>query len=959
VKQKLKLIAIALAALLLSSYAAAYLIAGTEAFRRRLESELSARSGYTIKIKRIQPTVWLSFVISGVVVSRGDAVLFEGQSISASFWPHDLYYRRVRRLAFERPVVHLALQELFRLRPAGKPSSDFSIDTLKIEKGELLLDTGRGVIRLNDLSADTSSLRVGGKDALELRAELPALGATAVVSIFGAPAERYAKMTVHQHDQRAGRSVTEPHLVFSGGVKLVSKADGAYEAAVNGNMYELLWGGAKINTVLQAHVDIGSRFDTALLSLLVYTDRFPIELVPALPPVESVSVTARLEAEYSHAANTATLKKIDIGSSLGTIAGGGTISFAESPARLSASLTLSDAFFEGLKPLLGGVLAAPHYKGKLAAKVSLSGPFNTPDIAGTAWSFDGSARGEQLSVGSFSFKVPFHWNGSLEAKKSEFRATDVTFGAKAEPNFKIGQAKIAGDIVKQRQLPLSIAAGFEIVDGGFSTPDQTKIGEHLTARGRLTCSDCAGDAGFHIEAQTEKLELLWNKFFGDFKSRKPRVRIDGRYRKTAGTLDLSRMTVALEAIGRVDVTGSIDKLSADPTFALDIKSDDFRPGGFYEFFIRDAFKAAYPGLEEVALGGKSDLALRARGTRERFSIEGKLQLQQGVVQERYGRWHAGPLNLDLPLMLSYPAAAQAIVATAAPVGRLSVGEIKSATVAIPQISTPVTLWNNALSFPEPIRLSLFGGRGIMSGLAWKDIVAAPADLSFSLELDDLKLDQITNALGWHRFGGTLSGSIPRVRWVEQALRGDGTMTLGVFGGRAEIRGLEINKPFSALRAIRLNTRLDALDLEQASSTFEFGHISGAVSGTIDGLVLTHGQPEEFRADIYTVDKPGVSRWISVEALNKITVVSSGNDAGSLYGGLARLFDFYRYSKLGFKATLKNDTLTLRGIESKDGSEYLVVGTLLPPTVNIVSHTQEISFNDLLARLERVKDSGKK
>lgn len=955
----MKLVAIVLAVLLLSFYAAIYLIAGTESFRRRLESELSARTGYAIKIETLRATPWLGFIVSGVVVSRGGAVLFEGKRISASFFPHDLYFRRIRRLALERPVVHVPLQELFRLRPAGKSSFDFSIDTLKIEKGELLLDTGRGVIRLDELSADTSTLRLGGKDGLQLRAELPALGAAAVVSILGGPAERYVKVTLHQNEKSTGRTVSEANLVFSGDVKLISKADGAYEAAVTGSMYGLRWDSTMINAALQAHADIGSQFDTVRLSAIVDTDRFPTGLVPALGSLESGPATANLEAEYSHTANALTLKRIDIASSLGTITGGGTLSFAESPARLSTSLTLSEALFEGLKPLFGGVLAMPHYNGKLAAKVSLSGPYNAPEIAGTAWSSDGSAHSEPLSIGSFSFKVPFRWNGSFEAKKGEFRATDITFGSQSETNFKIASTQLTADIVKHPQQPLAISSGFDLAGGGFSTPDQTKIGEHWTAKGRLACSDCAGDAAFQVEAQTESLELLWNKFFGDFKARKPAVRIDGRYRKTAGALDLSRMTVALESIGRIDLTGSIERLFTDPLFTLVIKSDDFRPGGFYDFFIRDAFKAAYPALEATALTGKSVLALRARGTRELFTAEGRLRLEQAMIQERSGRWHAGPINLDLPLRLGYPAAPKTTGTAAPPVGRLSIAEIKSATVAIPQISALAILWNNALSFPEPIRASLFGGHAVITGLAWKDIVATPADLSFSLDLNDLKLDEVTNALGWHRFGGTLSGSIPRVRSAGGALGGDGTMTLGLFGGRAEVRGLEIEKPFSALRVVRLNARLDALDLEQASTTFEFGHISGAVSGTIDGLVLAQGQPEEFRAEIYTVDKPGVSRWISVEALNKITVVSSGNDAGSLYGGLASLFDFYRYSKLGFKASLKNDTLTLRGIESKDGREYLVVGTLLPPTVNIVSHTQEISFSELLARLQRVKNSGKK
>ncbi len=96
----------------------------------------------------------------------------------------------------------------------------------------------------------------------------------------------------------------------------------------------------------------------------------------------------------------------------------------------------------------------------------------------------------------------------------------------------------------------------------------------------------------------------------------------------------------------------------------------------------------------------------------------------------------------------------------------------------------------------------------------------------------------------------------------------------------------------------------------------------------------------------------------MEALNKITVLSSGENAGSLYGSLAGVFDSFRYSKLGFKADLKNDRLTLRGVETRGDQEFLVVGSFLPPTVNIISHTQVIAFSELLRRLQSIKSDSK-
>jgi len=75
-------------------------------------------------------------------------------------------------------------------------------------------------------------------------------------------------------------------------------------------------------------------------------------------------------------------------------------------------------------------------------------------------------------------------------------------------------------------------------------------------------------------------------------------------------------------------------------------------------------------------------------------------------------------------------------------------------------------------------------------------------------------------------------------------------------------------------------------------------------------------------------------------------------------GLQLFFENFRYGKMGFKAMLRNDKLILRGVESKDNQEFLVVGSMLPPAMNIVSHTQEISFSELIWRLERVKKSDK-
>jgi hypothetical protein len=316
------------------------------------------------------------------------------------------------------------------------------------------------------------------------------------------------------------------------------------------------------------------------------------------------------------------------------------------------------------------------------------------------------------------------------------------------------------------------------------------------------------------------------------------------------------------------------------------------------------------------------------------------------------------MNLTLPFRVYRPGVIREAVPASVPAGTLTVESLRFGAESVAQFKTPVALWNNALRFDQPIRLSIYGGTLEIRNLAWIDLIGDPTTFSLSMEAKDLQLRPLTEALGWYPFGGTLSSSIPKAAMTGNVLRSEGQIQIELFGGHVQVSKTEIENPFSSLPAIKLDARFQDIDLEQASEIFAFGHISGILEGTISDLIIANGQPSQMRADIRTVARPGISQWISVEALDKITVLSSGADGSSVYGGIAGFIDEFRYSKMGFKALLKNDRLTLHGIESSDGKEFLVVGSLLPPTVNVISHTQEIAFSDLLKRLQQIQKSDK-
>ncbi|MBI4524777.1 MAG: hypothetical protein HY695_13320 [Deltaproteobacteria bacterium] len=941
-------------------YGALHSVARSESFRSRIQSTLSEKTGYDVRIDRIRLTPWLAWVASGVFVSRNEQVLFAGRRVVCFFLPLDLLYGRIHRLSLENPVFRLSLEDVFK--NGGKTSPKLAIGGLNIEDGEFVLQTGYGApIALRAIFLSARNVNLGGQTGLKLRAYLPGLNGHAAVEISGGPEEKQMEIRLDQRVDKPAAGLSRKPLqektVLQGRFRLGINEKSNYEVRGSATASEFRLGQEEINGQLSSVIEIDPKIENALLSLNLSAAHFPIKLLfPefSLPPSP---VTATLRGRYSASQREFTFQEVRLTSDLGMVEGGGRFALANKPPALAATIRVRNVALDSLKSIVPKALDRFSYSGKIAADLDVTGSAGDPVVTGTVWSDRIKLEGGELMVSDLSLKLPIRWTrSSFHAKAARVQGRDVTWGRKGAVQWKVAEAILAGDAIKEGLEPLQAGADFSVKGARFSNREGSKVGENLAAKGRLSYHDRNGEASFAGNAQIERLELLWNKFFGDFAQEKPSVEFEGSYQRKANRLNIGRSLISLASIGRLGIRGSVDHILAGPAFNLDIRTDDLRHAGFYDFFVRDTFKMTYPILGQIGMAGKTRMDARVQGTIDAFAVRGRLRVEQSEIRERSGRWRVGPMTLDLPLEIRFPEAAK-VTGESPLLGTLLVQEVKTASTAVPEVRAGLSLWNNSLRFPKPIRISLFGGTCVVEDLAWKDVIAAPKDVSFSLKLDGLRLADLTQSFGWHRFGGTLSGSIPKVHWAGDSLRSDGVITLDVFGGQITIQGMTVEKPFLPVRAIGMNARLENLDLAQASETFEFGRISGVLAGSIEGLVISHGQPAQFKADIRSVDRPGVSQWISVEALNKITVLSSGNEAGFIYGGIAGLFESFRYSKLGFKAALKNDKLLLRGIESKEGKEYLVVGSFLPPTVNIISHTQEIGFSELLRRLERIQKTG--
>jgi hypothetical protein len=950
-------------AVLILAYLSLFFLVHSDRFQQWLKAEAVYRTGYHVDLSDLRLRFPFRFVASALKISNQSGAVLEGERVIVTLGFMDLLFKSIQRIELQKPVFYIDTEKLFG--PSEESSVAIGVRHLNIHDGTIVLKTTGGQnldFRAVNLSAQ--NLNLGQTAGIVLRTDIPWLEGSAEIAIRGGANEMEADLKLRQAPLK--KSAQLPLLQKPVTDSLMIKAtlrrmeNQALEILASGAMTGLAIGTAKLTGQFDSRAKVDPSFKEAVVSAHIETKELPSQIGPLeLPPAMPGGAAGTLTGNYFFSDKTLSLTSIHLSSPAGTADGKGVISFNHEPTVVNVQANLRKIPAAAIQSFLPEPMKTWGLRGSAEADLVLEGPWHAVAIKGTARMNGAELKSATFSLQELNLAAPFEWiDSSLRAGNIQIQGKSLAT-ARDATQFTADELKLDGALESKPNEPLKASARFRLARGRYATPDGSKMGESLTlggyfdvvARDKQLIS-VSGSLNF------EQGEILWGKFFGDLKSQKATLDFDGDYLPANEELQLRRLNLSLPTMGTVEIKGNVQQISHQPTLRTQINANDVQPSGVFEFFIREMLHRSYPILDQMTVGGRMDLTAQVNGTLERLSAEGQIQVRGGNLGITSNQWHVGPINLALPFRVQWPAAAGEQNVKSVPNGTLAIDSLRLGSETVPAFKTPVLLRNNRLIFNQPIRLAIYGGTVEIRNLVWTDLIKDPQAFSLSVETKDLQLQKLTEALGWYRFGGTLSGSIPKMELAGNILRSEGRIQIEVFAGHVQLNKTEIENPFSSLPAIKFDARFQNIDLEQASATFEFGRISGILEGTVSDLIITNGQPAQLRADVHTVERPGSSQWISVEALNKITVLSSGRDGSLVYGGMAGLFDNFRYSKMGFKASLKNDRLTLRGIESRDGKEFLVVGSLLPPTVNVISHTHEIGFRDLLKRLEQIRQSDK-
>jgi hypothetical protein len=231
-------------------------------------------------------------------------------------------------------------------------------------------------------------------------------------------------------------------------------------------------------------------------------------------------------------------------------------------------------------------------------------------------------------------------------------------------------------------------------------------------------------------------------------------------------------------------------------------------------------------------------------------------------------------------------------------------------------------------------------------------------LRFDAELTPVSLRLLTRSLGWPEFSGTVSGRIPRLQLEDGFVTLGGNLEASVFDGSVTVRNLRLRDPLGEYPQLFADIDVDRLDLAQVTDTFEFGMITGRMSGRIEGLETFDWMPVAFDASFYTTPGDRSPRRIDQRAVSNLSSIgggSGGSVTAAMQGGFLRFFDSFRYDRLGLSCRLANDVCQMDGVAPADGGYYIVKGSGLP-RIDVIGNQRRVAWTRLVRQLAAITES---
>lgn len=258
----------------------------------------------------------------------------------------------------------------------------------------------------------------------------------------------------------------------------------------------------------------------------------------------------------------------------------------------------------------------------------------------------------------------------------------------------------------------------------------------------------------------------------------------------------------------------------------------------------------------------------------------------------------------------------------------------------------------------PTTIPIFDGGLAIDTLRVRHAGSPEMYVRFDAAIRPISVSLLSRAFGWPEFQGSLEGEIPGLQLREGVVTLDGALEARVFDGRVAVRDLRLSEPLGKYPRLFANLGIQNLDLELVTRTFEFGSITGRLSGYVSELETFDWMPEAFDAFLYTPPDDRSRHRISQRAVTNLSSIGGGSGGGvaaALQGGFLRFFDDFGYDRLGLSCRLANDVCVMGGVMPAPGGYYIVKGAGLP-RINVIGSQSRVAWTTLVRQLGSIMES---
>ena len=513
-----------------------------------------------------------------------------------------------------------------------------------------------------------------------------------------------------------------------------------------------------------------------------------------------------------------------------------------------------------------------------------------------------------------------------------------------------GQTDLSGWLGAPADGPLRVLATADLDGASLANDAGTIAAADITGRLEVDIAVHPDSTSFDITIDSKQGEAYVEPVYGNFSEHALHLQASDVRTTDFVVFDVGQFELRQATL--LDVGGSArlafpDEADAPASLTADVT-------------LRDSSVATlYTSLVQVQLAGTMlgalDTAGRISGTVQIADNELRaalLQLDNVILDDQGGRFAVYGLNgiVDWRVdQMGTPAASRMSWESGTAYGLIIGGG-----------DVQLQLGNNDIELLQPLRLPTMGGALRINQLALHNFGSDEATGRLDAELEPVQLGQLTGALGWPAFSGTLSGRLPLLQLSENTVTVGGNLSAQFFDGAMTVSKLRIEQPFGRVPRLNADLAFRGLDLQRVTETFSFGYIQGRLSGDVTGLTLVNWRPVAMDMNFYTPPDDRSQHRISQRAVQNLASVGGGGATAALSTGFFRFFEVFAYDRIGLRCHLRDNVCAMSGAGPVKpgplGTGYYIVKGQGVPRIDVVGYRETVSWPRLVQQLAAITRS---